>query len=76
METELGTKERGCGSWKQLSPEDTALRAMGTHLVTLGGNSAGLDGLVHAVGKICTLIETETDLPFICYRFVVSSPSE
>ena len=34
---------------------------MGTHLVTLGGNSAGLDGLVHAVGKICTLIETESE---------------
>ena len=23
METELGAKERGDGSWKQLSPEDT-----------------------------------------------------
>ena len=25
METELGAKERGSGSWKQLSPEDTPL---------------------------------------------------
>ena len=49
------------GGFSNAAVSEEVLKAMGTHLVILGGNSAGLDGLVHAVGKITTLIETETE---------------